>query len=426
MVMVLGFVGVTGFQASRILVRDRKLRQANSALSEANRDLFGLNRDLDDTNRALRDEMAERERLDAQLKDMRYLYRLRSVLSAARSAREVIRRSGKALMRVLNAMGSGGVVIEHDGQSRSFGSEEREGKVHYRRPLTWGERERGHLHLFSGIELSESQERALLDETAGQISRVLEARELELQILQSARLVSLGEMAAGVAHELNQPLSVITTTAGDVCLRLFKGQDLPPEQLREMMGAILRVSERMEGTIGHMRVFSRDASKEPPAPFSMNDAVRDSLKMIGRQLENHGTELVLDLTEDLPPVLGHRHALEQVFLNLFTNARDTLDERGAGEDGFVKRLTVRTRCEDYGLPWVVAEVEDNGTGMEEAEQERAFEPFYTTKEPNRGTGLGLSISYAIVQNHSGRIACESKKGEGTTFRVALPAAEREG
>ena len=159
--------------------------------------------------------------------------------------------------------------------------------------------------------------------------------------------------------------------------------------------------------------------------FSMNDAVRDGLKMIGRQLENHGIELVLDLDENLSSVWGYPHPLEQVFLNLFTNARDTLDERGAGEAGLEKRLTVRTRCEDYGIPWVVAEVEDNGVGMEEAEEERAFERFYTTKEPGRGTGLGLSISYAIVQNHSGRIACETRKGEGTTFRVALTAAEKE-
>ena len=138
-------------------------------------------------------------------------------------------------------------------------------------------------------------------------------------------------------------------------------------------------------------------------------------------------QLDLDLAEELPPVWGHPHQMEQVFLNLLSNARDALNEKAeravGGNREFDKHLTVRTRCETYGIRWAIVEVEDNGDGIETANMERLFEPFFTTKEAGKGTGLGLSISYGIVQNHRGRISCESRKGEGALFRVVLPAAE---
>ena len=145
--------------------------------------------------------------------------------------------------------------------------------------------------------------------------------------------------------------------------------------------------------------------------------------MIGAQLANHGIDLDLDLAEDLPMVWGHPHPMEQVFLNLLTNARDALNDKGepskARDD---KQIRVRTRYKNQS---VVAEVTDNGIGMDEAERERVFEPFFTTKEADQGTGLGLSISYAIVKNHSGEITCQSRKGEGTVFQMRLPIADEE-
>ena len=271
-----------------------------------------------------------------------------------------------------------------------------------------------------------------LDETAGQVAGALEAKELELQLLQSARLVSIGQMAAGVAHELNQPLTVISGAAEDLYLRLAEGLDLSPEQLRLKLRDVMEMSGRMEDTIEHLRVFSRDTSGEPGIPFSVNEAVRSSLKMIGAQLKNHGIALELDLAEGLPAVSGHPHQMEQVFLNLLANARDALDERemeGRGDPGpseaWRKQLRVQSRCARNGSRRVVIEVADNGSGMRPADQARVFEPFFTTKEAGRGTGLGLSISYAFVKNHGGEIACESRKGEGTVFRVTLPGAERQ-
>jgi len=341
--------------------------------------------------------------------------------------------------------------------------------MRYERGLSWGGKQRGSLSLFCRVELSESQERTLLDETAGQIAGVLESQELEMQILHSARLVSLGQMAAGVAHELNQPLTVISGAAEDVYLRLVEGLDISPEQLKGKMKDVLELAERMTGTVEHLRVFSRDTSKQPGVQFSVNDVIHSSLRLIEAQLKSHGIALHLDLGDGLPPVSGHPHQMEQVFLNLLGNARDALDEketekgetgkggttlplrpppnRGIGEaekrgkeslrlsgspfsgsgggegewkEGWEKGVWVRTRRQGDE---VVAEVEDNGAGMDEGVRSRLFEPFFTTKPADRGTGLGLSISYAIVKNHGGQITCESRKGEGTVFRVALPASE---
>ena len=474
-------LALVAWQTARVVVRDRRLRQSNE----------DMRREMEERQRAEEErQRAEEERmqLDERLQQVRYLYRLREALGTARSSDEVFQRAGQALMEVLSPSPSAGVLIEHDGQEWRFGETEnvecrmsnvemenpndpnskfevrnsKSGGARYERGLSWGGKQRGSLSLFCGVELSESQERTLLDETAGQIAGVLEAQELEMQLLHSARLVSLGQMAAGVAHELNQPLDVISTVAGDVSLRLAEDLDLSPKELKAMMGEVLGMVERMAGTVEHLRIFSRDKSGEPGVLFDVNEVVQSSLKLIGTQLKSHGVVLQLDLADGLPFVSGHPHQMEQVLLNLLRNACDALDEktgyresgtvdrppllspRERGEDnslptrgegrgggritdhesrGWEKEIWVRTRCEANGGVWVVVEVEDNGAGMDESVRARLFEPFFTTKPADRGTGLGLSISYAMVRDHGGQITCESRRGEGTMFRVTLPASE---
>jgi signal transduction histidine kinase len=495
--MVALLLGAVGLQTGRVVRRDRRLRESNAALSSANRELFQANQDLRREIAERRRAEEERARLDERLQQFRYLYRLRSSLGDARSPEEAIRRAGEALVEVLP---SAGALIQYKGRTWEFGDDFgfgildfgleaskgsnrkseiqnlKLGGVRYDRGLFWGGRERGRLILFCDVALSESQERTLLDETAGRIASVMEARELETQILHSSRLVSLGQMAAGVAHELSQPLSAISATAEGLFLRLEEGIAVSRRRMMEMMENVMGLVERMIGTIEHLRVFSRDTSGEAGVRFFVNEAVRSSLGLVGAQLRSHGVTLHLDLGEGLPPVWGNPHQMEQVFLNLLNNARDALDEKekeragewgsgrvgagphpppdlqkslkpppspvrtgeggglGVGEGlipdprsqggGWEKLLWIRTRRETYGGDrWVVAEVEDNGVGMDEAHRARLFEPFFTTKPADRGTGIGLSICQAIVQRHGGWIACESRKGEGTTFRVGLPAAE---
>ena len=415
--MMLVLLGSIGFQTVRVFRRDRRLRYSNIALSERAAE---LQKEISERKWS----EAERARLDEQLHQLRYLYRLRSALGSLRSSEDVIPSACEVMMEVLSST-EGGIRVKLNGRVWAYGRTGGDNTVHYQRPISWGEREQGRLHLYCRTQLSEAQERALLDETAGQIAGVLEARELEMELMQSARLVSLGQMAAGVAHEFHQPLSAISAAAEDVYLRLAEGIPLPPGELKTMMRDVMDLVERMSGTVDHMRVFARDGSHDPVAPFSLNDAIRSSLKLIGTQLRSHGIELKLDLEKGLPAGLGHLHQVEQVSLNLLGNARDALCEQPAipgGDASSAGRcIRIRTRHELETGSWVVAEITDNGPGMVDAVRQRIFEPFFTTKPASHGTGLGLSISYAIVQNHGGRIDCESRIGEGTTFRVALPA-----
>ena len=400
-------LGAIGFQTVRVFLRDQRLMAANDALHQ---------------------EIEKREQLDTRLQELRYLYQLRLALGGARSAGEVVRVAGETLMAVLVTPAEDveeGVQIRLDDRSWQFGAPRTDAHMCYERDLVWGDQPRGRLSLCTTMNLSESQERTLLDETAGQLVRVLEARELEMQLLQSARLVSLGEMAAGVVHELNQPLAVILGSAEDVSLRLEEGAEVSRDLLQRRMQAVVRLSLRMADTVDHLRTFSRDTSQEPGVAFSINAVIQASLNLVETQLKNHGVTVRLDLAEGLPAASGHPHQMEQVFLNLLNNGRDALDERAETEGELrdrEKRLDIRTRYETAdNAAWVVAEVSDSGTGIDASLVGRVFDPFFTTKPAERGTGLGLSISYAIVKNHNGRITCESRKGEGTTFRVMLPA-----
>ena len=164
------------------------------------------------------------------------------------------------------------------------------------------------------------------------------------------------------------------------------------------------------------RTFSRDTSEEAGIPFSLNETVRNALRLTQAQLHEHDIELVLNLSDGLPRVVGNSNQMEQVILNLIRNAGDALDER---DSGVGRRIRARTSVQD-GL--AILELEDNGVGMDEADRVRVFEPFFTTKTADRGTGLGLSISYAIVKRHGGDITCKSTKGTGSAFRVALPVS----
>lgn len=355
-----------------------------------------------------------------EMRHLRYLYRLRVVLGEAHTHEAVIQHAGQALLQVLSPTSH--IAITSDNHTQTFGNAPPSGAFRYTRPIAWNNRMRGELAATTDAMLSELQERALLDETAGQIAAALEARELEAQLLQSARLVSLGQMAAGVAHELNQPLAAISATAEGVFLRLEAGMDVSQKRLMAMMDDILGMVDRMIESIENLRIFSRDTSQEPGRPFDINDAVRTSLKMMGAQLKNHGIRIHLDLASNLPPILGHPHQLEQVVLNLLGNARDALEEKNAvqTETPWTKQLQIRTKTMDGRI---ALEIEDNGTGIDEEHMPRLFEPFYTTKSADKGTGIGLSLVYAIVQNHGGEITCNSRKGHQTTFRVVLPAAK---
>jgi PAS domain S-box-containing protein len=250
---------------------------------------------------------------------------------------------------------------------------------------------------------------------------ITETVEKEAQLIQAGKMTTLGVMAAGMAHEINQPLNVIQLSADYIVKMLGPGKGLEAEELKRVAGDIIASVERASSVITHVRDFSRQA-EFARSRVNLNDPIRDVFKILGHQLKVHQISVELDLAPDLPPVLADHNRLEQVFVNLVSNAIDAIDEKdelpGGHADG-ARRIRIRSfRDGDR----VVAEVSDTGVGMPENVISKLFEPFFTTKRVGKGTGLGTSISYGIVRGYDGTIAIESQPGRGATFRLAFPQA----
>jgi PAS domain S-box-containing protein len=236
-----------------------------------------------------------------------------------------------------------------------------------------------------------------------------ERKEASAQIIQSSKLATLGEMATSVAHELNQPLNVIRMAAGNSRRKIAKGIDTP-EYLNDKLERIEGQTARAAAIIDHMRMFGREA-KENPEPIDPRIVVTNALSLMGEQLRLAGIEIVTELPEDCPSIMGHTIQMEQVILNLFTNARDAM----AGKD---KKAKITLRVFE-GRKGVHITSEDTGGGIPEDVLLRIFEPFYTTKDMGKGTGLGLSVSYGIVRDMNGTIVAENI-GDGARFTITLP------
>ncbi len=238
------------------------------------------------------------------------------------------------------------------------------------------------------------------------------ARKQEEQLVHSTRLAEMGEMAAGIAHELNQPLTGIKNYAQNASYMLRENVGDVAENLRLIAGQVDRASR----IIAQMRELARRSERQF-ALVDINQKLVETVEFVMPQLRLSGVSVSHSLAEDLPPVSGDAIRLEQVFLNLLTNARQAM------EDMEVRRLEIRTRHEPENDRPVVIEIVDTGKGFAPETTERLFAPFYSTKKSRHGTGLGLSISLSIVKDHNGSIEAHSDDGRGATFTVRLPAAE---
>lgn len=257
------------------------------------------------------------------------------------------------------------------------------------------------------------------------LQQVIEEKSRELdrqhiQLIQSSKLATLGEMATGIAHELNQPLSGIRTRA-QLVTRALERDVIKRERIIQNQTEVIQLVDRISNIITHMRIFARQ-DQQKFNPFKLSQSVQGAMSLIGEQLRIHAIETVLEIEPDLPFILGEPLQLEQVILNLVSNARDALDARAELERQrgrpYHKKLVIRVRR--YNERELALEVEDNGIGISEEVRTKIFEPFYTTKPVGRGTGLGLSISYGILTNHNGRMELESEAEQGSCFRVLLP------
>ena len=252
-------------------------------------------------------------------------------------------------------------------------------------------------------------------------TQVMERREQELrdkqeQLVQAGKLATLGELTTGVAHELNNPLNNIGLYVGNVIDRIELGELSPESALEDLEKAMEQVRKATE-IISHLRTFGRAA----PVTFEavdVDEVIERALSLMQEQLRLRAIDVDLDLCPGELVVQGNPIQLEQVFINLLTNARDALDEVPEEQ----KNIRIVSSLERDRIRIVF---EDTGPGIPDDVAKRVFDPFFTTKEVGTGTGLGLSITYSIVKEHGGEIIVNGEPGGGARFVITLPVSNEE-
>jgi PAS domain S-box-containing protein len=239
------------------------------------------------------------------------------------------------------------------------------------------------------------------------VDDVSQRARLEDQLMQTEKLTSLGLLAAGVAHEVNTPLAVISNYI-QMLAKQFPGDDPRAALIEKIIKQTFRASEIVNNLLNFSRVGSAQFSE-----VNLNSVVEETLTLVSHPFKTARVEVKRNLQSELPPVLGSMNRLQQVFLNLFMNARDAMPTGGV--------LEVRTSCSNGT---VEVEVADSGVGISLDHMNRIFDPFFTTKTSGRGTGLGLSVSYGIIKEHAGKIDVRSTPGRGTSFRLEFPIARK--
>lgn len=250
---------------------------------------------------------------------------------------------------------------------------------------------------------------------------ITESLSKESQLIQASKLSTLGEMASGVAHELNQPLSALQIGTDFIVNVVKQGQEIPHSELALVSEQMREQIDRAVLIINHLRDFGRKTEIKREKVY-INEPIKGVFTILGQQLKLRGIKVVLDLKDDLPPIMADFNRLEQVLINLVVNARDAVEKKNeklAGEK-VENALTVKSFQENGQ---VVVTVADTGLGIPDEIKDKIFEPFFTAKEVGKGTGLGLSISYGIIKDYDGTIEVESEVGKGTTFKITFPAYE---
>ena len=238
-------------------------------------------------------------------------------------------------------------------------------------------------------------------------------RKQEELLIQKSKLESLGRLAAGIAHEINQPLAGIAMGVENILLRTVNKR-IDKEYLKHECEFLLQDVDRIKHIIEHIRIFSREQQSVFFENVDIKEVVENALLMVGKQYENHNIKFLLELEENIAPVFGNKYKLEQALLNLLSNSKDALEDKSRFETKLIKIKTYQDTEK------ICLEVEDNGKGISEEDVEKLFEPFFTTKSPDKGTGLGLSITYGIIKEMRGEISVQSKAGEYSRIKISLP------
>src|SRR6185369_17209510 len=245
--------------------------------------------------------------------------------------------------------------------------------------------------------------------------RTQELRLAEAEVARGEKLASIGQLAAGIAHELNNPLTGVLTFT-----HLLRKKMPDGSQDAEDLDLVIRETKRCASIIRRLLDFAREKTPEK-ALVNLNGLVEETVRFVERSAALQHIEIEMDLDSDLPPLLVDADLIKQVLMNILVNAQQAIEEHGRI---FVQSCVRRRRLAGTSTepaPVVEIAISDNGCGIPKANLQRIFDPFFTSKEVGKGTGLGLSVSYGIVRSHGGEIEVESTEGEGTTFRIYLPA-----
>jgi len=283
--------------------------------------------------------------------------------------------------------------------------------------LAIASREIAHGNLDAKVEIRSKDELRELADTFNSMASALKKRDAQLKdfarkkIMESERLAIIGQLAADVAHEINNPLQGIITYS-HLLLERMPGEDSTKESIKKIVTQANRCTEIIRGLLD----FSRQR-KPHKKSSDVNLILQECVSLVENQALFHNIQIIKDFKENLPPVVIDPSQIQQVFMNMIINAAEAMDGNG--------QLTLATRLEPTE-EFIEVEFTDTGHGISEENLERIFDPFFTTKEMGHGTGLGLAISYGIIKEHEGTISVQSEVGKGTTFVVRLPMTAEKG
>jgi len=244
---------------------------------------------------------------------------------------------------------------------------------------------------------------------------ITEEKLLQAETMRAVQLASVGQLAAGVAHEINNPINGIINYA-----QIIQDEAGGNEVLSSISEKIIREGERVAGIVSNLLSFARQ-KEDRYEEIEMAEVIQDAVELIRYQLTKNCIELAMTLPDSLPPVFGHHQRLQQVFLNLFSNARFALNQRFSGKDPRKKIVISGETVVQDGREYVRITFQDMGIGIPEEKVDRIFEPFFSSKSQGEGTGLGLSISREIILKHGGDMRVESRENDYTRMIIDLPA-----
>jgi len=247
---------------------------------------------------------------------------------------------------------------------------------------------------------------------------VQKVKQQQQLLVQKSKLEYIGELSAGLSHEVNQPLGGISMGLENILMRMAEGH-LDEEYITKKFQVLFQDVERINQIIQHVRIFSRDQQESMKEKVNVVNVLNNALSLVKMQLKDHQIDLKLDFPKEVMTAIGNPYRLEQVFLNLLSNARYAVEEKGKknGSTGYEKKIAIQCKRNNKLCEIIVR---DNGTGISRENMNKIFDPFFTTKDEDKGTGLGLSISYGIIKEFGGEIYVTSQEGEFTEFLIQIP------